>query len=214
MPVFDEIDYSINYDNDFSKCIIDRTNERYKNIIIWCKFFLNNKSFTSYKGDTIAFALLFPMEKVFERYVTYYIKKNCNYERLDVKKRKYYLLHEKATMPIFQMEPDIVAYKNDTIYIIDTKWKIIRGNERNIKYGISQSDLYQILSYAKIYEENEKNNNANFSKIKTFLIYPKSHDNNEKKLFNYNDNNKIELSLLPFDLEKNFNDNYFNIFFD
>lgn len=41
----------------------------------WSEVFLKNKSFATFSGNKSARALLFPMEKVFEAYVTKYMKK-------------------------------------------------------------------------------------------------------------------------------------------
>ena len=48
----------------------------YEKVLHWCQLFLNNESFTSFKGNSIAFALLFDMNRVFEDYVAYCLKKN------------------------------------------------------------------------------------------------------------------------------------------
>ncbi len=48
---------------------------------IWAKVFLQKDTFSSFKGEIIAFALLYPMEKLFENYVEYYLinrYKKCN----------------------------------------------------------------------------------------------------------------------------------------
>ena len=37
--------------------------------------FLNNESFTTFSGHSFAKALLFPMEKVFESYIGFHLKK-------------------------------------------------------------------------------------------------------------------------------------------
>jgi 5-methylcytosine-specific restriction enzyme subunit McrC len=64
--VFDEIKESKNYDSDFIKCKDDRLISYYEKTLDWCRIFLKNKSFINYRGNSAAFSLLFPMEKIFE----------------------------------------------------------------------------------------------------------------------------------------------------
>jgi 5-methylcytosine-specific restriction enzyme subunit McrC len=36
--------------------------------------------------------------------------------------------------------------------VIDTKWKLIGRNPEDKKRGVSQSDVYQMMAYARLYE--------------------------------------------------------------
>ena len=64
---FELVNSSINYQRDLSKITIDRTTEEYRMLIEWSKIFLFNKSFTSFSGNNLSRAILFPMEKVYEK---------------------------------------------------------------------------------------------------------------------------------------------------
>nr|WP_251823914.1 restriction endonuclease [Campylobacter jejuni] len=70
MQILDEVEFSKNYEKDFSYKI-SRHFDYYENLLLWCKIFLKNESFMPYHGKNEAFALLFPMEKIFEDYVAY-----------------------------------------------------------------------------------------------------------------------------------------------
>ena len=137
----------------------------YATILAWSKVFLKNKTFTSYNGDSIAYALLFPMEKVFESFVAQQVKRYCtDYDVYAQNKRKY-LFDNK-----FMLLPDIVLEKSHkAVCIIDTKWKILNNNQ-NDNYGISQADMYQMFAYAKKF---------NCSSI--VLCYPDSGNNKQYK---------------------------------
>ena len=63
--LFSEVDESTHYQADFSRVANNRLMKEYSLLLQWCKVFLLNKSFTTFSGTQVAYALLFPMEKVF-----------------------------------------------------------------------------------------------------------------------------------------------------
>jgi len=157
---FELIDPSTNYDYDFSQVVINRGNKEYESLMNWSKVFLYNKSFTTFSGSTIARALLFPMEKVFESYVASEIKKTIlDKDWVITTQDKGLFLFDDPEK--FSLRPDIVIKKRENeIIVLDTKWKILIDDERK-NYGISQADMYQMYSYAKKYEAQS-----------VFVIYP------------------------------------------
>lgn len=186
--VLEEVNESKNINLDIQKCSNSRIMSEYDIVLKWCKIFLNKESFTSYKGNNIAYSLLYPMEKVFESYVGKSIK---NYEELNewnvyLQHNKYYLLENPK---LFKLKPDIVMENKNEIIILDTKWKLL-NNEDELKYGISQSDLYQMYAYAKKYKS--KN---------IILIYPKQVQEETKKKMNFKFEENINLNILCVDLE-------------
>ena len=162
---FGQVKESINYQRDFSKIVMDRSNKDYKIIIPWSRVFLMNKSFTTFSGKSSARALLFPMEKIFEAYVAKNIKRVFGEIGwvVSIQDRGYYLFDEPRKQ--FALRPDIVVNCGDGRKIImDTKWKRLYDNER-ANYGISQSDMYQMYAYAKKYNTSE-----------VWLLYPINDD--------------------------------------
>lgn len=150
LSVLDDVDYSSDFDGDFVKSCINRNMKEYENTLKLARVFLKKESFTSFAGDTVAFALLFPMEKVFETYVysilkrtsppVYYINKQDQSKYLFDAPQK------------FRLRPDIVMRKNDEhILLLDTKWKLLNTIAKE-NYGISQADMYQMFAYAKRFE--------------------------------------------------------------
>lgn len=151
LNVFFEVPESVNYDIDFSKCISDRNTKDYSSAMIWCRIFLKGKSFTSFAGSEVAYALLFPMETLFESYITCLIKKEINPDEYIVSAQdKTHHLFEKPE--IFRLRPDIVIKRksDNVIFVIDTKWKLL--NDVPPTFGISQSDMYQMYAYQKKYD--------------------------------------------------------------
>lgn len=158
----DEVPVSVNYPQDFQLCSRGRLMEDYKLLLEWCEVFLYNESFTNYQGDTIAYALLFPMEKIFEDYMGKAIRRSSLFSDFDVTlQEKTYWLFDNPN--VFKLNPDIVLRKNDFTIVMDTKWKMINANIKNL--GVSESDMYQIYTYCKRY-----------SAKKAVLLYPKSLD--------------------------------------
>lgn len=149
---FSEVDASVDYDSDFAKIITDRNTKDYATALMWCRIFLMNKSFTAFSGSEVAFALLFPMETLFESYIAVHLRKvlsNVDYT-VTAQDRTYHLFDEPNRK--FLMKPDLVV-KNKQIavtYILDTKWKVLSDSKPN--YGISQADMYQMYAYQKKYE--------------------------------------------------------------
>lgn len=143
MQMLDEVEFSKNYEKDFSYKI-SRHFDYYENLLLWCKIFLKNESFMPYHGKNEAFALLFPMEKIFEDYVAYMLKKVNPAQDIKVQNNGKYLI-SKNDENCFMLKPDLYI-KNKMI--LDTKWKIPNDSEDEKKQGIAQSDLYQMFAYA------------------------------------------------------------------
>ncbi|HEF2893043.1 TPA: McrC family protein [Campylobacter jejuni] len=150
MQILDEVEFSKNYEKDFSYKI-SRHFDYYENLLLWCKIFLKNESFMPYHGKNEAFALLFPMEKIFEDYVAYMLKKVNSTQDIKVQNNGKYLI-SKNDENCFMLKPDLYI---ENKMILDTKWKIPNDSEDEKKQGIEQSDLYQMFAYAckfKIYD--------------------------------------------------------------
>ena len=187
--IFDEVLECEDYKNFFAKLVINRQVKHYEQTLLWCKIFLLNNSFTPHKGDDLAFALLFDMNALFESYVGNFIKKKFPDTALQ-HSEKYLIENPKG----FKLRPDIFL---EGKFIADTKWKIIRqdNKESEKKYKISQADLYQLYTYGKKHECGE-----------LYLIYPKIDGAKQEPMkFRYDDETQLE--ILYFDLEKDCENN-------
>ncbi len=74
LNAFNSVDESNEYKSDFAKIVPDRKTADYQTALMWSKVFLMGKSFTSFSGSEVAFALLFPMETLFESYIAAQLK--------------------------------------------------------------------------------------------------------------------------------------------
>lgn len=150
LAAFADVEESHNYDNDFAKCTANRNMQEYETILKWCRIFLMNKSFTVFKGSDVAFALLFPMEQLFESYVADRLVRYMDKSQYTVstQDRKYHLFDSPKK---FALRPDIVVtnHVSRENVVLDTKWKMLSPQYMN--YGISQGDMYQMYIYHKKY---------------------------------------------------------------
>ena len=185
---FEMVAPSVNYQKDFSKVVIDRSTKEYAEILRWSRVFLLNKSFTTFTGDTIARALLFPMEKVFESYVAQQLRKALSETdwEISTQDKGYYLFDSPKQ---FALRPDIVITREDgSKVILDTKWKSLLDKPR-INYGISQADMYQMYAYAKKYHTSE-----------IWLLYPVNSEMRDHTEISFSSADGVEVKLFFVDV--------------
>ncbi|WP_258100617.1 McrC family protein [Marinoscillum pacificum] len=138
--------------------------DSYNDILDTCRFILLNQSYSSDQNDLSTWSLLLPMEIIFEDFIARFIEKkfSSDYE-VQIQKSDLYLHNNPRT---FNIQHDILLINRETgkKLIIDTKYKP-RWNslELDNKKGVSQSDMYQMISYA--YRRGVQN---------VLLIYPNS----------------------------------------
>jgi len=187
--VFDAITPSRDIKNDFLHVKPNRQMKDYEQVLLWSKTFLFENSFSPYKGDDIAFALLFDMNLLFESYVGSYLKKKGLHVSLQDK--THHLVYENNNGK-FRLKPDIVIHDKEELLIADTKWKIL--SEDKTHDGIAQSDMYQLYAYGTKYEMCQK----------MYLIYPKT-SNIQSRRFVYKRATEgfLVLNTLFFDVENN-----------
>ncbi len=186
--VFDALQQSKDIKTDFTKVKIDRQMKDYEHILLWSKTFLLENSFSPYSGDSVAFALLFDMNLLFESYVGAYLKK----EGFDVKAQDKgkYLVQAPSK---YALRPDFVLNKDTENEIIaDTKYKNISRQE-----DISQADMYQLYAYGTKYKQTKQ----------LYLIYPKGEYVNLQRC-SYIEN-ELHLDVLFFDLSLGFEQELF-----
>lgn len=172
LEIFEEIPSSGNIEGDFLSCTSSRHFSYYDNLLEWCKLFLQDNSFSAYSGESNAYALLFPMEKLFESYVAHMLKKHNTDKKIYAQSsggETHHLLHSDKSSPLFQLKPDLCIKDQGKTIIADTKWKPLK-NAEDKKHGIAQSDLYQVFAYAHYHQASE-----------VWLIYPKLYDQKNER---------------------------------
>ena len=184
-PAFSMIPASQDLHTDWRIHSIDRYMRHYKQVMPWVELFLFNRGLATYSGRHINQSLLFPMERVYENFVTngfrhyqkgYQVVAQGPARRMTVQGHK-------------KMEPDIsLCTSSDTVqFILDAKWKRIGENGKEPIDDVSSSDLYQLYAYGKRY---------NCQTVA--LVYPKNKHFTSPYTFQFFDN--LKLVLLPFDV--------------
>ncbi len=181
------IELSLNIDKDFSMVKTGRGMEHYKNALIWSKVFLKKESFSSFSGDTVAFAILYPMEKLFECFVQWWLETKYPHLQIEAQNGGYDFVKD-----LFTVRPDFLIKKdNQVICVADAKWKLIENDG-----DFSQSDFYQLFAYKHIFKTKEK-----CDKLALRIYYPKIEKIFENsKIFRYFDN--AQIIIVPLDIEK------------
>lgn len=183
------VDLSMNIDNDLRAIKLGRGMEHYKNALIWSRVFLKNESFSSFSGDTIAFAILYPMEKLFEGFVEWYLNKEPNDLMVIAQSGEHDFVSKSDNKRLFGVRPDFLLKNGDDIVAVaDAKWKLI-DSEKNF----SQGDFYQLFAYKSIFLK-ESNMVDNLR-----IYYPQSDDFKDAIDYTYFDGGKIK--VIPLDME-------------
>jgi len=137
---------------------LNRTNQRYADILVWCRLFIDAQNPDVTTGDHSLISILFDMNLLFERWLAASLRPIARKAGLSVREqspRRYLAYRGDIDRKVFQMRPDISLIDSDgkLRLIIDAKWKLLDGPDT--KLGISQGDLYQLSSYANRYDINE-----------------------------------------------------------
>lgn len=178
--------------DDFRAWGQDRLLAHYRPIRSWCELILNQHMPLAVLGDHQGVSLLFPMEKLFERFVARWLRESLapGMEMRTPARSEALCLHQQA--PIFQLEPDVCIEGGHQRWILDTKWKLLDAGARDKKYGLSQSDFYQLYAYGQKYLGGAG---------RMALIYPRT-EVFRMPLDAFNFGNGLSLDVLPFDLDQ------------
>lgn len=199
--VFADIPLSTNIKNDISAVKLDRGMNYYKAPFEWTKLILDGFSPLTLQGNSYAFSLLFPLEAVFESYVVSVLLKLLPEHmclNTQVKTKSLALFNK---LKFFQLKPDLlITNKQSSDVVLDTKWKLIdsRKDNRTDKFGLSQSDLYQMFAYGHKYLDGIG---------ELFLIYPSHDDFIEPIQYSFEYSDELRLWVVPFDVSTNISDN-------
>ena len=194
------IKLSININKDFSMVKTGRGMEHYKNALIWSKVFLKKESFSSFSGDTIAFAILYPMEKLFECFVEWWLNKKYSHLQIEAQNGGYDFVTKEDNKSLFTVRPDFLIKKdNQVICVADAKWKLIEEDG-----DFSQSDFYQLFAYKHIFLKDQKKNykDEKCELISLKIYYP------ETRMFFVNPiefkyfGNEGKIRIVPLNIEK------------
>lgn len=179
----------------FDQVHLDRHMHHYEHALAWARLILLGQSPHCMQGDANAISLLFPMEAVFESFVTAWMRHRYDdswYVDAQVNSHTLVRLNGKG---LFKLRPDIRLRprkeNGDRTVICDVKWKMVESGKANLDQ--SQDDLYQMLAYGVNYQQSTGD---------MLLIYP-SHDGFNQPLrhpyeFSHQKENPLRLWVVPF----------------
>jgi 5-methylcytosine-specific restriction enzyme subunit McrC len=191
--VFADVPVSEQTRSDFQRVRLDRGMGHYVDALAWARLILDEETPLTGAGRHTAPSLLFPMEALFEAFVAkHLISQVARPLTLKVQARSHHLVRHRD-QNWFQLKPDmLIRDANRDILVLDTKWKLLDGLKANgsEKYGLSQSDFYQLQAYGQSYLD---------GKGDVILIYPRTLSFNEPlPVFEFPKIDGLRLWVLPF----------------
>lgn len=194
--VFADVPVSTQPKIDFQRVRLDRGMGCYADALAWSRLILNDESPLTGSGGHRAPSLLFPMEAVFEAFVSKHLARQLARPLiLKTQARSYHLVrhHEQSW---FRLKPDLlVRDSGQDKLVLDTKWKLLDALKANgtDKYGLSQSDFYQLQAYGLSYLNGRGD---------VVLVYPKTASFTQPlPVFEFPKVDGLRLWVLPFCLK-------------
>ena len=190
--VLQEIPSSRDTAEDFRHWRNDRLMAHYQPVKPWCELIIQRQTPLAIAGEWQGMSLLFPMEKLFERYVAACLREALPKDAtLHVERRSEFLCEHQGKR-VFQLRPDLMISQGGKSWILDTKWKRLDSDAGSKNYGLGQTDFYQLFAYGHKYLEGRGD---------LMLIYPRRHAFREAlPVFEFTKG--LRLWVVPFDLEK------------
>ena len=144
---------------------LDRTNTAFHDLHRLARLFLTGDWQSTTGGKSTGFTLLFPMNELFEKFIGESLKRAVGAGwRVSLQDHSHSALRDDADKdasgepkPLFNLQPDAVmkAPADATVrpIVLDTKWKRLTPHEPRCEktLGVDQSDVYQMLAYARAY---------------------------------------------------------------
>jgi 5-methylcytosine-specific restriction enzyme subunit McrC len=187
---------STDYGLDFTKWRTGREMAHYQPLLPWLRLVLDQECPHALKDNYAGISFLFPMEKLFEKYVELSLQRHLAPRKIKVQgqARSHYLSQQPKA---FLLKPDILLLRDGApIGIVDAKWKLIDEHTRyddgsaDPKAGIKQADVYQMFAYGHKYMAGNG---------RLTLIYPKWRRFTKPRRFDFGDG--LILDVVPFDLD-------------
>ena len=184
---FADVPRSDNPHADWQRHQVDRSMPHYGPVMQWVGLFLLGHGLVTLSGRHRNLSLLFPMEQVFEDFVTHSFRRYQSDYRVTAQGPQKPLASLDGR-DAFMMKPDISLRKGARVaFILDAKWKNLDTSFDAPRHGIDQAGLYQLYAYAKGYDCNA-----------VALVYPRSQNFRTKLQYRLLDD--VTLLCLPFDV--------------
>lgn len=135
---------------DLQRWRSDRLMAGYAALRPLCEAILTDRTPFALSGARSGLSLLFPMERLFEDFVESSVRKQLPLGYTLHRQPKAHTLCRYGEKRWFELRPDLVVCHGDHAWVVDAKWKLLHGDP-NKRFGISQSDLYQMHAYGQTY---------------------------------------------------------------
>lgn len=166
--VFADVPAAQDVAQEFQRVRLDRGMAHYGDALAWARLILEKEAPLTGVGKHAAPSLLFPMEAVFEAYVTKHLAAQlvAPYALKSQASSLHMVRHQSEDW--FKLKPDLLLRRQGrNRMVLDTKWKLLDSAKSNAreKYGLAQSDFYQLQAYGHSYLEGQGD---------IVLIYPRT----------------------------------------
>ena len=186
--IFSNVPSSTNLDDDWAHHRVDRSMRHYDAVMPWVGLFLFGQGLATFAGPHVNRALLFPMEDVFEDFVTAAVRRHQRRFMVRAQGPTRPLATDGAGKEAFRLKPDIVLSDRTQVrFILDAKWKRLDPRARN--HGVSQDDAYQLFAYGKSY-----------GCRRVILVYPRTTGFHEPLVFRFLSDFDLEMVCFPFNV--------------
>ena len=186
--VFSDVPSSTNLDDDWARHHVDRSMRHYDAVMPWVGLFLFGHGLATFAGQHVNRALLFPMEDVFEDFVTAAVRRHQRRFMVHAQGPIRPLATDVAGEDAFRLKPDVVLSDRAQVrFILDAKWK--RLDPRAPNRGVSRDDAYQLFAYGRRY-----------GCRRVVLVYPRTTAFREPFIFRFLDDLDLEMACFPFNV--------------
>ncbi|MEE4228639.1 McrC family protein [Pseudomonas viridiflava] len=175
---------------DFKQWRRDRLMAHYQPVRPWCELIIQQRTPLAVVGEWRGMSLLFPMEKLFERYVAACLTDSLPRDAtLYVQPSNEFLCMHQGKK-VFQLRPDFLIVQGEKRWVLDTKWKRLKSEPSAKERGLNHADVYQMVAYGQTYLRQQGD---------LLLIYPKR-GSFQAALQVFEISTNLKLWILPFDL--------------
>ncbi|EEV5966949.1 TPA: hypothetical protein SI557_000266 [Escherichia coli] len=145
----DSVNISPDYRLEWPKVRTDRLSATYHSLLRQSQSLLEERGIGIFVGDELATSEIIFTYRLFEAFIAKELNWIATSEGLIAKTqaRGTFACSSNDGEGVFELIPDVRLINNEgaTELIIDTKWKFLHMNKRNL--GISREDIYQMLTY-------------------------------------------------------------------
>lgn len=191
LVVLHDLPPSTDQRDDFQRWRTDRLMAHYEPVRPWCELVLGKRTPLSVAGEWHGISMLFPMEKLFERYVEAALRRTLPPDAILTAQAASQYLCRYEEHGFFQLRPDLTLTLGDRRWILDAKWKRLDAADHDNRFGLSQSDFYQMFAYGQRYLDGVGDLVLIYPQTKRFL----------QPLGPFAFSSALRLWALPFDLE-------------